>query len=956
MNVSSSSYISSSSSSNGFSGLASGIDTEALVEAMLSGTQSNIDKASGEQQQLLWQQEMYRDIITKINTFQNTYFSSSSSTNLASASFYDVMNAVTKSDNFKITATTAAAVGNIMMRVDQLATNSNITSGSAVSGKLDGAINTTKLQNLVDEQLGGTRNVVFTSGDTEIAVDLTDIFVSGGQFTTSTDEEKTAEIESRINTAFADAGVDATATIEKGNLVIETANASTHISVSADSDELGLQTLGLSAGDDGRLQNDVMILESGIDLSSEISFEIALDDSSKEISIDMTKIMSDSDPTQVDVAKFAAAFEEQVDKAHGTGQIDVSIGSDNSISISVGYGRKVMIGGDEEVLDILGYKNGQSNKIGMGGELRDLYFSEALQGSKYEFTINGVNFEITDNMNMTEVISEINNSNAGVRVVYKPLEDVFVMESTSSGAGHEINISQTEGNLLNAMFGSGMDGLLSSGGTVSSAVIVKSEIAADVQLTDEQFTEVFEATFDITVDGEEYNLSIARKSDGSDYTKAEIIEALNEELDKEFDGNIKLDSAGNLQISDDSVVSFDKTKVDMSDSGLVEETAKTDLALAFGFSVAGSDNVAAENSTLAEIGLGSLTGSFGTIDSTATLAELETLSGGALKYVDGRIEFTASGENISLGSAETMQKLFGSDTVTLGVVGTGMTQSAFSAGQNAIVEIDGVITERSSNNFSVNGMNVELLEVHEAGEVAESISISRGTDEIVEGIKSFIEDYNTLIGELNNLIREETNYKEYAPLTTAEKAEMSEKEIELWEEKAKEGLLYNDSTISGFLTAMRESLYTMPEGSSMALYTIGIETSSNWQDYGKLVMTTDGEAQLRQAIENNPDEVINLFTDENDGIAVQMQNILDSTAKISSGSPGSLVQVAGYINTATDTDNDIYYRLQSLEEKIEALKLSYENEKERYWDQFNAMEAMVSEMNSQSSWLTQQLG
>ena len=94
---SSSTYsVSSSYSTNkGLSGLVSGMDTDTLVEQMLSGTQSKIDKVEGERQQLLWKQEMYREIITSINSFHNSFFNSSfdasSANNLASADFFNSM-------------------------------------------------------------------------------------------------------------------------------------------------------------------------------------------------------------------------------------------------------------------------------------------------------------------------------------------------------------------------------------------------------------------------------------------------------------------------------------------------------------------------------------------------------------------------------------------------------------------------------------------------------------------------------------------------------------------------------------------------------------------------------------------------------------------------------------------------------------------------------------------------
>ena len=75
--------------------MVSGMDTDTLVEQMLSGTQSKIDKVEGERQQLLWKQEMYREIITSINSFHNSFFNSSfdasSANNLASADFFNSM-------------------------------------------------------------------------------------------------------------------------------------------------------------------------------------------------------------------------------------------------------------------------------------------------------------------------------------------------------------------------------------------------------------------------------------------------------------------------------------------------------------------------------------------------------------------------------------------------------------------------------------------------------------------------------------------------------------------------------------------------------------------------------------------------------------------------------------------------------------------------------------------------
>ena len=113
----SSSYVAGASSNKGFSGLASGIDTESMVEAMLSGTQSKVDKQNGLKQQLEWKQEIYRDIINQINAFQSKFFGTSSTTGLLNQSFYNSMKALCSSGAFGVTANSSAATGSTKFQI-----------------------------------------------------------------------------------------------------------------------------------------------------------------------------------------------------------------------------------------------------------------------------------------------------------------------------------------------------------------------------------------------------------------------------------------------------------------------------------------------------------------------------------------------------------------------------------------------------------------------------------------------------------------------------------------------------------------------------------------------------------------------------------------------------------------------------------------------------------------------
>ena len=84
---------------------------------------------------------------------------------------------------------------------------------------------------------------------------------------------------------------------------------------------------------------------------------------------------------------------------------------------------------------------------------------------------------------------------------------------------------------------------------------------------------------------------------------------------------------------------------------------------------------------------------------------------------------------------------------------------------------------------------------------------------------------------------------------------MSEKDIELWEEKAKTGLLRNDSILEKMVLEMRKALYDSIEGVGIHLTSIGITTGS-YEQKGKLVVN---ENELKKAIKNNPEGIMELF-------------------------------------------------------------------------------------------------
>ncbi len=292
---------------------------------------------------------------------------------------------------------------------------------------------------------------------------------------------------------------------------------------------------------------------------------------------------------------------------------------------------------------------------------------------------------------------------------------------------------------------------------------------------------------------------------------------------------------------------------------------------------------------------------------------------------------------------------------------------AFKAGTNAIVCIDGTLMERTSNTVGYNGFKLELKDttgdyidgegnvyfkedgtlIDSSGtEIKAEITSSRDTEKIVSTIKSFVEDYNKLIADLNKLTHEEATYKKYAPLTNEQKKEMSETEITLWNEKAKTGLLRNDSSISSFLAGMRQSMYKNV-GASNVLSQIGINSSSEWKDYGKLAVD---EAEFTKSLKENPNGVLELFNGV-DGLAGRLNDVCNKTANKSTSSQGTLVREAGVIGYGSEKNNVIFNKLKLITDRLQSLSSLYDKKKQGYWNKFNAMEVQLNNISEQGSWL-----
>jgi len=270
-------------------------------------------------------------------------------------------------------------------------------------------------------------------------------------------------------------------------------------------------------------------------------------------------------------------------------------------------------------------------------------------------------------------------------------------------------------------------------------------------------------------------------------------------------------------------------------------------------------------------------------------------------------------------------------------------------GKNSVFELNGLVTERSENTFTINGLTFNLKGL--SGAVATQVEVRTDTDGIYNTIKDFVDKYNEIIETFNTKLKEEY-YKDFYPLTEEEKAAMSDTEIQRWEEKAKSGLLKNNFMLSGIISEMRMTMSTILGGASgpITLAQIGITTGSYWNDSsGKLVID---ESKLRSSIENDPEGVARLFNSESEttseqGIAVKLYDIINSGISRITAEAGS--------GSALYDNSYISRTIRGIDEQISVIEERLAKLEERYWRQFTAMEKAISGMNQQSSWLSAQL-
>ncbi|AOZ93240.1 flagellar filament capping protein FliD [Paenibacillus crassostreae] len=301
----------------------------------------------------------------------------------------------------------------------------------------------------------------------------------------------------------------------------------------------------------------------------------------------------------------------------------------------------------------------------------------------------------------------------------------------------------------------------------------------------------------------------------------------------------------------------------------------------------------------------------------------------------------------------------------------GITTAAVKNGSDAKVTINGIVTTQSSNTFTVNGVTISINGATPAGQTSQ-IQVSQDTDKMFDTIKSFVDSYNATLSTLNGKTSEE-RYRTYTPLTTEQKADMTEDEVKLWETKAKSGMLKSDSIIDKTLSDMRADLIgnvTLPEmvlnskgelvNKTINITQIGITTGS-YSEKGKLILD---ETKLRAALAENPEDVYALFgqTDnssttkstENDGIFNRVKKI-NNVALTSLYDKAGTSKYSSDLTTAFLVNSQMGDQLRNFDTRITEVNRRLTLLETRYYKQFSAMETAINKFNSTSGSLTSML-
>ena len=510
--------VSSSSSSiygnrNVISGLASGMDTESMIENAISGYKTKISTLQQKRTKVEWQQEVYRSIIGKMASFSDKYTSYASSTNLLSSSFFNQAVKVTAAGKYAdmVSASGKTSSNVQILGVKQLAKAATYTvsgiggSKSAAKPEFTGsAVDLTKTQELSNVsgsltiKYGGDRSYTIDFGELENYADvdkMADAIRSKlGEQTMTLSDGTSVKVSEKIKVEVTDGNIVFSDNSSAGNAVTisgATGKIKDTLKITANGTESTLNTKGVKLVNEDAKLGDYL---SGKELT------LTLDGVTKKITLPEYK----KDGTALSNDEYTTALQTKINEAFGAGKVTVTAKNQDAqnknifdLTFSTQAGSTLSVSGDaakalgldkaatyvntSKTLGELGIQNWDNfKKVEAEGDVKPVnkkdgtgvdYYTDS-KGNRVkkedggntwyrvddkgeylrEFKINGkLVGAFNKDTALETVLTSINsNADAGVTVNYSKTTNQFQFTARETGASSQIEMGD---GLADALFG-----------------------------------------------------------------------------------------------------------------------------------------------------------------------------------------------------------------------------------------------------------------------------------------------------------------------------------------------------------------------------------------------------------------------------------------------------------------------------------------------------------------------
>jgi len=280
MSISSINLYGISNSNKRVSGMASGLDTDTLVEQMSAGTKNKLNRAYQAKQKLLYKQEAYREISKKLVSFSDKYlsFASGKNTNILSDKFFESYTIKPSSNYVSVSGNNENIKNFKITDVSEIATSATFNSTNTISNQtiMSGEVSSFTAiasNSTMTFDLNGVKKTITLDGEITDAVVLKN------------------EIQIQLNKAFGDNKITVSA---MDNKISFKSSSSDIFGITDVSDDINAST-GITKGIYNRISNTKAIGSAG--------FSTKLSDSSYEIEVNGKRFSFDSNSTLNDIMK-----------------------------------------------------------------------------------------------------------------------------------------------------------------------------------------------------------------------------------------------------------------------------------------------------------------------------------------------------------------------------------------------------------------------------------------------------------------------------------------------------------------------------------------------------------------------------------------------------------------------------------------------------------------------------